>query len=346
MRRLILILFIILSVIYPVKALEFLAPEVPAESRRIMPNATDSFEDGIRELLSNALNLVKPDVFDAWKTCILLTGCTFLVGIFQIAGSKMTQLSHMIGALTIGGAVLMDSKAMIYLGADAVETIADYGKLLLPVMTGALAAQGAPASSAALYAGTAFFSALLSDAISKLLIPGVTLFLVLATAQCSFDEPILKRLKDVIKNITSWILKTTLSVFMAYIGITGVVSGTTDAAALKATKLAFSSFIPVVGGILSDASEAVLVGVSLAKNAAGIYGMFALLSILAEPFLRIGMQYLMLKLTGFLCSVYASKQISELIGDYSSAMGLLLGMVASVCLLLLIGTVCFMKGLA
>ena len=126
--------------------------------------------------------------------------------------------------------------------------------------------------------------------------------------------------------------------------ITGVVSGTTDAAALKAAKMTISSVVPVVGGILSDASESVLVSAGLMKNAAGIYGILAILAVFLEPFLRIGAHYLILKLTAALCGVFGSKQMTELIGDFSSAMGLLLAMTGATCLLLLISTVCFMKG--
>ena len=126
--------------------------------------------------------------------------------------------------------------------------------------------------------------------------------------------------------------------------ITGVVSGTTDAAVLKTTKVTISSVVPVVGGILSDASEAVLVSAGLMKNAAGIYGIFAVLAVFLLPFLRVGVQYLLLKFTAAVCSIFAPKSITELIGDFSTAMGLLLAMTGSVCLLQLISTVCFMKG--
>jgi stage III sporulation protein AE len=80
------------------------------------------------------------------------------------------------------------------------------------------------------------------------------------------------------------------------------------------------------------------------KNAAGIYGILAILAVFLEPFLRIGAHYLILKLTAALCGVFGSKQMTKLIGDFSSAMGLLLAMTGATCLLLLISTVCFMKG--
>ena len=87
-----------------------------------------------------------------------------------------------------------------------------------------------------------------------------------------------------------------------------------------------------------------LLSASLVRNSAGVYGLFAVLSIWIGPFIRIGVQYLLLKLTWSFCGVFSTKETCKLIGDFSTAMGLILGMTGTVCVLLLISIVCFMKG--
>ena len=243
--------------------------------------------------------------------------------------------------MELAAGLLLSANSLIRLGSQTVTEISEYGKLLLPVMTAAMAAQGGAASSTALYAGTAMFDSVLSSLISRLLGPMVYLFLALSAANGAIGENILGKLRDLVKNIVSWSLKAILTVFTTYMTVTGVVSGTTDAAALKATKVTISSVVPVVGGILSDASEAVLVSAGLMKNAAGIYG---ILAVFLSPFLKIGVHYLILKLTAAVCGIFGEKGLTELIGDFSTAMGLLLAMTGSECLLLLISTVCFLKG--
>ena len=166
----------------------------------------------------------------------------------------------------------------------------------------------------------------------------------MSAANSATGEALLKRIRDLLKWVMSWCLKTVLTVFTTYMGLTGVVSGTADAAAVKAAKTAISAAVPVVGGILSNATESVLVGAGLMKNVAGIYGIFAVLAIFLEPFLKIGIHYLMLKLTAAACGVFGCKEMTDLIGDFSEAMGLLLAMTGSVCLMLLISMVCFLKG--
>ena len=190
--------------------------------------------------------------------------------------------------MELAAGLLLSANSLIRLGSQTVTEISEYGKLLLPVMTAAMAAQGGAASSTALYAGTAVFDSVLSSLISRMLGPMVYLFLALSAANGAIGENILGKLRDLVKNVVSWSLKTILTVFTTYMTVTGVVSGTTDAAALKATKVTISSVVPVVGGILSDASEAVLVSAGLMKNAAGIYGILAVLAVFLSPFLKIG----------------------------------------------------------
>ena len=115
---------------------------------------------------------------------------------------------------------------------------------------------------------------------------------------------------------------------------------------LKATKLTISGLVPVVGNILSDASEAVLVSAGMMKNAAGIYGILAVISICIRPFIQIGSQYLMLKLTTGVTEMFGTKQMAGIIKDFSTAMGLVLAMTGTVCMIFLISMICFMKGVS
>ena len=154
------------------------------------------------------------------------------------------------------------------------------------------------------------------------------------------------KIKNFLKWLLAWGLKTVLYVFTGYISITGIVGGTTDAIALKATKLTISGAVPVVGNILSDASEAILVSAGIMKNAAGIYGLLTVIALMIGPFMRIGVQYLMLKITSGLCETLGTKEMSALIKDFSSAMGLVLAMTGAVCVIFLISMICFMKGVS
>ena len=286
----------------------------------------------------------RPDLNEAVKVCLGIIAAGMTVSMIRFAPSGTDRAADIAGTVAISGMFLSAAGALINLGAQTVQEVSQYGKLLLPVLTTALAAQGGITTSSALYVGTALFDAILSSLVSKALVPMIYLFLAVSTAGSALGEDMLKKLKDTVKWFMTWSLKTVLYIFTGYISITGVVSGPTDAAALKAAKLTISGVVPVVGGILSDASEAVLVGTGAVKNSIGLYGLFAVIAIWMEPFLKIAAHYLLLRFTGGVCSIFASKQISDLIQDFATAMGYLLAMTGAVCLMLLISIVCFMRG--
>lgn len=344
MRRILLMIWIMIILAVPVRAVELTAPTVPSFAEDYMASNPENLMEGIRHVLKEALGRIQPDFKEAARVCFGIIGAVMAVSLIRTIPTDMKRGVDLAGVTAVSSLFLSSAGALISLGVKTVTEISEYGKLLIPVMSAALAAQGGIAGSTALYTVTAVFDALLSNLISRLLVPLLYLFLALAVAYSAVGEELLKKLRDNIKWFMTWLLKTILYVFTGFIGITGVISGPTDAAALKAAKLTISGFVPVVGGILSDASEAVLVSAGLVKNSLGMYGLFAVLAIWLGPFLRIGAHYLLMRLTGAICGIFCGKEINELIENFATAMGFLLAMTGSVCLMLLISTVCFMKG--
>lgn len=344
MKKLILIVLLIFGMAIPVRAEELTAPAAPGQAQELMPPETESFGEGLLYVIKSAVQTLQPEIAAGCGICLSVMAAMMLTSVLSSFPGMTKGVTELAGTVAVGCLLLSSANTLIGDAAETVTELSEYGKLLLPVMTTAMAAQGGFTSSAAIYTGTAIFDAVLCTLISKLLVPMIYIFLALAAASSAMGEDLLKKLRDFLKWLVSWCLKTVLYVFTGYITVTGVVSGTTDQAALKAAKLAISGSVPVVGGILSDASEAVLVSAGVVKNAAGVYGLLAIAAIAIGPFLRIGVQYLLLKLTAAVCGVFGNKKTTELIGDFASAMGLLLAMTGAVCLILLISTVCFMTG--
>lgn len=346
MRKLLMFVSILMILSVPVSALELTAPTVPKSAEEFMASEPQNLKEGIAEVMREAVGHFRPDLKAASKVCLGIIAAVMVVSLIRTMPGSNEKTADLAGAVAVSGMFLSSAGTLINLGADTVVEVSEYGKLLLPVLTAAMAAQGGVTTSTALYSGTALFDALLSSLIGKFLMPLLYVFLALSTANSAIGDDLLKKLKDAVKWLMTWLLKTILYVFTGYISITGVVSGPTDAAALKAAKITISGVVPVVGGILSDASEAILVSAGAVKNAIGVYGLFAVLAIWMEPFLKIGAHYLLLRLTGAVCSILGSKRISDLIQDFATAMGYLLAMTGAVCLMFMISTVCFMRGLS
>lgn len=343
MKHLPIVLILFAVLIVPVKAVSVEAPKVPSSGEAYMPETVSSFGESLKSMAETVISQLRSDFGSAIQTGLSLLAAAMLLSTVSVWNGKGNLPIKLVGALAGGTLLLGSSQNMIWLASETIQDLTDYGKLLFPVLTTAMAAQGGVTASTSLYAGTMVLDILLSHFLSGLLLPAVRIFLALAMAAAVTGEKLLKRMGDFIKNSVSWSLKVLLTAFTSYMSITGVVSGTTDAAALKATKVTISSVVPVVGSILSDASEAVLVSTGVLRNAAGVYGLLAIFAVVLAPFGKIGLQYLVLKASASLCALFDAGGLQEMVEDVSTAMGLLLAMTGTVSLLLLISTVCFLK---
>lgn len=344
MRRWIIAALIFAWTIVPVQASAFSAPPTPDSAVVMVPEQPETFSEGLTKVLREAASYVYPAFRSALSACLGIVAIVLLTTLIQNVPGSTKSVTDMVSTISIALLLLRKSNALIHLGAETVAQISEYGRLLLPVMTATVAAQGGTATSAALYAGTVFFDALLSGLIASVIVPILYIYLCLSVVHAATGEDILAKVAGLAKWATTWCLKTILYIFTGYMGITGVVSGSADAAALKATKLTISGVVPVVGGILADASEAVLVSAGLVKSAIGIYGVVVIVALWIRPFIEIGMQYLMLKFVCGVCGMFGAKTQVKLISNFSGAMGMLLAMTGAVSLLLMVSVVSLMRG--
>ena len=344
MRKLVFLLVLVSIFRFPVSALDLEAPRVPDQYSAFIPSDPKNLGEGILEMLREALLYFRPDLREAVSICMSVGAVAMLTSLLQNFPGVSQRYMDLgaIGAVSL--LLFQGTNSMIHLGVETVGEISAYGKLLLPVLAASLAAQGGVTSAGALYGATALFSTMFSGVISTLLIPLIYFYLCLGVAKGVSDSELLNRFQDGMKSFMTWALKTVLYIYTGYMTVTGVISGTTDAAALKAAKLTISSMIPVVGGILSDASETILVSASTVKNAVGIYGLWAIAAIWLGPLVKIGTHYLLLKALAAISTIFTGKKISGLVDSFSGAMGHILAMTGAVCLMFLVSVVCFMKG--
>ena len=345
MKKLLIVIFTLCFLTVPVSAIEYTAPVAPDAAQPYMPENQENFSQGLWYIIKTAISKIKPELANASGVCFRIIAVVLMMGILNCFSQYAYNSIRLTGAVVIGILLLEPVNSFIQMGAHTVMEVSDYGKLLLPVMTASLAAQGGITTSASLYTGTVLFNAILSTVISKIIVPGLYIYLCICVANSAIEQDLLKKTRDFIKWLLTWCIKIVLYVFTGYISITGVISGAVDVSKLKAAKLTISGVVPVVGSILSDATETILVSAGVLKSTAGVYGIFAIIAVCISPFLQIGVQYILLKLSGAVCNMFGFKPAVGLIGDFTTGMGLVLAMTGAVCVMLLISLVCFLRGI-
>lgn len=344
-RRVLIFVILVILLSLPVRAMDFSAPAAPESAEEFLPKEADTFAEGLWNVLAAAVSALEPSLAGAVKSCVRLFGAMLLVALAGQVLPKGQAVLELTGTAAVAALLLEPSGSLLELGIETVRDLQEYGKLLLPVLASALAATGGVTASTGLYVGTAAFNTLLSAAIPSLLLPILRLLLALSIAHGAVGEPILERLGALVRFCAEWALKLGLYLFTGYMAVTGVVSGAADALAGKAAKIAVSGAVPVVGGILSDAADAVLLSAATLGSGAGIWGILTVLAVFLAPALRIGVQYLLLKLTAAAGEALGCGRCAAVVGDFAGALGLLMALCWTQAVMLLITSVCFLKGM-
>lgn len=310
----------------------------------------ESLGEGIAQMLSTLLEEGQRLVKERLRTGVSLLAVVLLCSLAQgagAAGSKNgVQAVELAGAMAITALTMTDMANMIGLGRETVGRMRVFSDALLPVMATLSAATGNITGAAARQGITVLFSQLLITLMDQLLIPLVYSYVVVSCAYAAVENPGLDKLAGLIKSGTTFLLTGILLVFVGYLTASGAVAGSVDASAVKAAKLTISRAVPVVGGILADASETVLAGAGMLKGSVGVVGLLVVLAICLTPFLQLALQYLTYKVTAALCSTIAQPRLGKLIDAIGGAFGLVLGMTGAAALVLMVSLVSAIKVVA
>lgn len=316
----------------------------PKGAERLLEDAdlsgAEGFLQGFRRILDRAreegAEILRQRLKDVAALLVVVLLCGAIESFYQGTGSKITLFLPMAAALSVTLLTAGSLDALIGLGAQTIRELSLFSKALLPTLAAAAATAGAVTTATFQQVSAMFLVDLLLTLIEGFLMPMVYLYIGVLTASCCMPENRLGTIAEGLKKALTWVLTTSLLAFTIYLSVVKVISGAADGTSVKLTKAAISGVVPVVGGIIADAAETVLAGAGLLKNTIGIFGVLAVIAVCVYPFLQLGIQYLLYKVTAFLASAVGAPGICKLIDGLGSAFGLVLGMTGACAVLLLV----------
>ncbi|MBR3849357.1 MAG: hypothetical protein IKM36_02575 [Oscillospiraceae bacterium] len=353
MKKLLLLLLAVSLCTGAIRALDADRPEeeklrraLPAQARDLL--STDRPDDSV---FSRSGALLRGGIREAEKA--LPTALRSSVRILLITAIccavRSLGLRHSASALSLAGTAAItacfagDLGVMLDLGQRTIAELSDFSKLLIPTMASASALAGAVSSSAAIGSLTTVLMQLFVQLLETVVIPLSGVYVALCTAASGLAQENLHGLASAAGGVMKHSVRTILFLFTAYLSLTGILSESTDAVAMRTAKFTVSAAVPVAGNVLSEASSSILSGAKILQNSIGIFGMLGVLAILIVPFARLGLQYLLLQFTGFCCAAIGGSEEGKLVQKLSFAMGCLAAATAGCAVMVLISCVCFLR---
>ncbi|MBR1384607.1 MAG: sporulation protein, partial [Ruminococcus sp.] len=177
---------------------------------------------------------------------------------------------------------------------------------------------------------------------SNLLLPLLFSMTALTIVSAVGTDKRLSAAAEGIKKTVVWLLSTVTVIFVGVLSLQGLTGAAADGLAAKSVRLAASSFIPVIGGSVSEAYSAVMGGMGVIRTTLGTVGMIALAVMALRPLLLIIAMRLVLFMARLINDMLCASRVSELLKGLDQVLGLGMSIIITAAAAFLVSTAAIM----
>ncbi len=272
------------------------------------------------------------------KLIVLAIICALLQNLQSaFDGSTVGKLSHAVTYLVLITIAVGSFTLAVDTGKTAIDNMVSFVQALIPILLTLLAAMGGFTSAAFIHPFMMVALGVITTIISTIIFPLIYFYAVLSIVSHISEKFKVNQLAGLIKDVTMGIMMLCMTLFVGALGFQGVTGVVADTLTLRTAKFLTGSFIPVVGGMLADALEAVVGTSILLKNAIGIIGVLIIIVLWVFPMLKILVIGLVYKLAGALVQPFGDNKIGEALQTMSKCINMVFAAVAAVGLMFFIG---------
>lgn len=213
-----------------------------------------------------------------------------------------------------------------------------------PILLTLMAGIGGSVSVKAYQPSIALLSGGIVEIISNVILPMFVFTFVFSLVSNLSKNVKLTKLTDFFKSGTNTVLIVTFTLFTAFLSIQGLTAGTFDSVSIRAAKFATKSYVPILGGYLSDGFDLILASSVLIKNSVGVAGLLLLICTILSPILQILGFSFGLKLVSAIIEPVTDERITNFLSSTSKHLNMLIASILAVafmyfiCIMLLIFT--------
>ena len=142
----------------------------------------------------------------------------------------------------------------------------------------------------------------------------------------------------IVSNLTSTVKLDKFTKFFqsAFLAIQGITASTYDGVSIRTAKYAIRSYVPILGGYLSEGFDVIMASSVLIKNAVGASGLLLMFASVLSPIVKIVVCIFILKLAAAILEPLTDQRISDFIYSVSKSLSMLIVMILGVAFMYLI----------
>lgn len=209
-------------------------------------------------------------------------------------------------------------------------------EILFPVMITVMTAIGSTAGSAAYQPLVVIIGKVVTGLIEGLILPIFYATVVFSIVGNLGEQIRLNKISDALNTFAKWALGAVFGVTIAVVSLQGIVGASIDGVGIRTAKFALQSYVPVLGGYLTEGFDIVMASCILLKNAFGLTGVILLLMIIMSPAVTLVVTMLSFKLIAGIVEPFSDPKIANLFSSAAKSLNILISVVLGMGFLVLL----------
>lgn len=244
----------------------------------------------------------------------------------NFSGAGFNDISFFVCYILIMGTTVQLFGSSARIASDFIQLTHKFTLFFVPILFTVMAAAGGVISFTSLQPLLLGVSQIINFTVANWLLPLSMLAAAIGMVSCISEKFSISQFAEFIKTIVEWSLKFLMTIFIGAVSIQTLSSSALDSMSSKAAKFAVSSFIPIIGNILTDSIDLIAGCSKILKNSIGLAGIIVLAVIAVLPVIKLAANTLLLRLTIALIEPAADKRIIKCLNCAASSISGLMAM--------------------
>lgn len=232
------------------------------------------------DIFGSIMNTIQQQSVTPLNCVVKIMGVVMLVALINsvkssLGSSSLTAVLNSVATLTVSIILIQPVCQTIEYSTTIIKLSADFMLIFIPVMAGIMLTMGQSLQVAGSYTMVMGAGTAVSQISNNILVPLLNTFLGISVVSGISQRVNLNGFCELINKVLKWVLTFTMSVFTAILTMQSIISSSADSAGVKATRFAISSFVPLVGGALSEAYQTVRGCMGMLKSGVGVFAILA-----------------------------------------------------------------------
>lgn len=309
--------------------------DVLSEIKAVLSGESDDFFERIFDILLKSAGRYFLGFLPSFITIILLCILKNMLGSLtgDFLNHSTTEIVHIVCYLAV---VIILSTGVMSVAkevSNTIELLYTLLEVLFPILLTLLSTLGATTVVGGYTSLTAVLGSVILKMITSVILPIFVASIVFCVVGGVSKSVKLDKLTKLLRSASTWLIGIVFGLFASFLTLQGVSGGITDKFGFGVAKFAISSYVPILGGYLSDGLDILTASVVLVKNAIGYTGAIVLCAIVLFPIIKVVVFSLGLRLCASIAEPVGDDRVSSLLTDVAKNVNLLVTALAGVAFL-------------